>query len=333
MTLTHPSTPARPAAPGALPMKRLLILGGTGFVGRCLCETLVEQGSSTRLLVPTRRLSHGRAVQMLPLVDLVQADVHDDATLERLLDGCDAVVNLVAILHGSEAAFEAAHVSLPRRLAAACLRTGVQRVVHVSALGVAPDAPSAYLRSKARGEAVLQQAGLALTLLRPSVIFGAQDKLTNLFAALQGLFPFMPLAGADARFQPVWVDDVARAIATVLARPETAGQTYECAGPEVMTLAELVRMAGRSAGREARVVPLPGALASLQALLMELAPGEPLMSRDNLASMQVPNVASGRLPGLADLGIAPAPLAAIAPGYLASAQRCGRLDALRAHHR
>ena len=312
---------------------RVLVLGGTGFVGRSLCEALVERGGSQRLLVPTRRLSHGRSVQMLPLVDLVQADVHDDATLERLLAGCDAVVNLVAILHGSEAAFEAAHVSLPRRLAAACARAGVQRVVHVSALGVAPDAPSAYLRSKARGEAVLQAAGLELTLLRPSVIFGAQDKLTNLFARLQGVFPVLPLAGADARFQPVWVEDVARAIATTLELPDTAGQTYECAGPDVMTLAELVALAGRCAGREARIVPLPGALARLQAMLMELAPGEPLMSRDNLASMQVPNVATGRLPGLAALGITPAPLAAVAPGYLASAQRCGRLDALRAHHR
>jgi uncharacterized protein YbjT (DUF2867 family) len=314
-------------------LHRILVLGGTGFVGRTLCETLVERGGDLRLLVPTRRFINGRSVQMLPLVDLVEADVHDDATLERLLAGCDAVVNLVAILHGSEAAFEAAHVSLPRRLAAACVRTGVRRVVHVSALGVAPDAPSAYLRSKARGEAVLQAAGLELTLLRPSVIFGAQDKLTNLFAKLQGFLPVLPLAGADARFQPVWVEDVARAITAVLERPDTAGQTYECAGPDVMTLAELVGLAGRCAGREARIFPLPGALASLQAALMELAPGEPLMSRDNLASMQVPNVATGRLPGLAALGITPAHLAAIAPGYLAAAQRCGRLDALRAHHR
>lgn len=316
-------------------MNQVLILGGTGFVGRMLCETLVERHGSggPRLLVPTRKFVHARSVQMLPLVDPVEADVHDDATLLRLVAGSDAVVNLVAILHGSEAAFERAHVTLPRRLAAACEQTGVRRLVHVSALGAAPDAPSHYLRSKARGEAVLRAAGLDLTLLRPSVLFGAQDKLLNMFAFLQRLFPVVPLAGAAARFQPVWVGDVAAAIAECLARPGTAGKTYELAGPEQMTLAELVRAAGAWSGNPRPVFALPDALGRLQALLMELAPGEPLMSRDNLASMQVPNVASGTLPGLAELGIAPTPLAAIAPGYLAPGQRCARLEPLRSHHR
>ena len=316
-------------------MNQVLILGGTGFVGRSLCETLVQRFGSggPRLVVPTRRFVRARTVQMLPLVDPVEADLHDDATLLRLVAGSDAVVNLVAILHGSEAAFEQAHASLPRRIAAACAQTGVRRVVHVSALGAAADAPSHYLRSKARGEAALQAAPLALTLLRPSVIFGAQDKLLNLFAKLQAVFPVVPLAGAGARFQPVWVGDVAGAIAECLLRPETAGQTFELAGPEVMTLAELVRAAGLYSGHPRTILALPGPLAQLQALLMELAPGEPLMSRDNLASMQVPNVASGSLPGLAALGIAPTALAAIAPGYLAAGQRCARLEPLRAHHR
>jgi uncharacterized protein YbjT (DUF2867 family) len=313
----------------------ILILGGTGFVGRTLCETLVRHFGSAgpRLLVPTRHPSRARDVQALPLVDVLTTDVHDDAALAGLLAGCGAVVNLVAILHGSEAAFEHVHVDLPRRLAAACHQAGVRRMVHVSALGVTEDAPSLYLRSKARGEAVLKAAGLDLTLLRPSVIFGAEDRFMNTFAALQSIAPVVPLAGADARFQPVWVGDVAEAIAACLSRPETIGRTYECAGPDVLTLAELVRLAGDYSGHRRLVLPLPPALARLQASLMELAPGEPLMTRDNLDSMKVPNVASGTLPGLTDLGIDPTPIGAVLPTYLSDAQRCGRLDAFRSHRR
>ena len=313
----------------------IVLLGGTGFVGRALCAELVSRAGAggLRLVVPTRRLAHGRAIQCLPGMELVPADVHDDAQLARVLAGAHAVVNLVAILHGDEAAFSRVHVELPRRLAAACRAAGVQRLVHVSALGVASDAPSRYLRSKAAGEQVLRDAGLALTLLRPSVIFGAEDRLLNLFAALQAIAPFVPLGGASSRFQPVWVNDVARAIATCLERPDTVGRTYECAGPHTLTLAELVRLAGRLAGHPRPVIGLPEGLARLQAMLMEVLPGEPLMSRDNLESMKVPNVATGTLPGLAELGIAPAPLQAVAPGYLAPGQGPSRLVRWRARQR
>jgi NADH dehydrogenase len=243
------------------------------------------------------------------------------------------VVNLVAILHGSEAAFERVHVALPRRIVAACAAAGVRRVVHVSALGVAADAPSRYLRSKAAGEAVFTGSGLAVTVLRPSVIFGAHDRFLNTFAQLQQLAPFMPLAFGGARFQPVWVGDVAAAIAAALDRPATAGQVFECAGPREATLSELVRLSGLWAGVPRPQLPLPGWAGSLQALLMELMPGEPLMSRDNVASMSVPNVASGTLPGLAALGITPTPLEAVAPGYLA--ERFGPMpqDRFRARRR
>ena len=308
--------------------QRIAVLGGTGFVGRALCERLMRRSAGAVIVVPTRRAMHADAVRALPTVDVRVADVHDDAALRGVLFGCDAVVNLVAILHGDAAAFERVHVALPRRIAAACAAAGIRRIVHVSALGVAENAPSNYLRSKAAGEAVLRAAGLDLSVLRPSVIFGAQDRFLNLFARLQSIAPLIPLAGAGAKFQPVWVEDVAQAIVRCLDRPATIGQTIECAGPEVFTLAELVRLAGRWSGHARPILPLPMALGRAQAVLMECLPGTPLMSRDNLDSMRVPNVARGALPGLESLGISPAPLAQIAPDYLGHRNRCADLDIL-----
>jgi len=244
----------------------------------------------------------------------------------------DAVVNLVAILQGSATAFEHVHVELPRRLAA----SGARRIVHVSALGVAEHAPSRYLRSKAAGEAVLQVAtqtgALDLTVLRPSLVFGEGDRSVNLFARLQRHFPVIPLAGASARLQPVWVQDLARALVETLLRREAMGRTYEIAGPRELSLGELVRLAGRAAGHERAVLPLPGPLATLQALAMECLPGEPLLSRDNLASLSVPNVPGGSLPGLAELGIQSASLEAVLPTYLAPGAGLARLDVWRAKH-
>jgi uncharacterized protein YbjT (DUF2867 family) len=313
-------------------LRKVLLLGGTGFVGQAVCERLVERSSAMRLTVATRRLAHAKPVQFLPTVDPVECDVHDDAQLGRLVAGHDAVVNLIAILHGSAAEFDKVHVRLPTRLATACRTAGVRRLVHVSALGVAADAPSNYLRSKAAGEAALQAAGLDLSILRPSVIFGAGDRFLNLFAALQAVAPVMPLAGTDARFQPVWVQDVAEALLRCLERPDSIGQTYECAGPQVFTLAELVRLAGRLCGHERPVLPLPASAGRLQAAVMEMLPGTPLMSRDNVLSMQVPNVATGALPGLQALGIEPASLQAVAPSYLAPGQGVARFNRWRAAH-
>lgn len=312
----------------------LLVLGGTGFLGRAVCEQLVERGGGAagKVVVPTRRIMRGRAIQLLPGVLPVEADIHDDETLARLVGGADAVINLVAQLHGSQAQFERVHVELPRRIARACQAAGVRRVIHVSALGVDADAPSRYLRSKARGEAVLRESGLDVTVLRPSVMFGADDRLLNLFARLQGLFPVIPLACADARFQPVWVEDVARAIVLSLDRPQTIGQVIECAGPRTMTLRELVALAGRLSGKPARIIALPEALGRLQALLLEALPGEPPMSRDNLASMKVPSVATGRHPGLETLGIRPADIESVAPGYLAGSAGPARLQSWRSRH-
>ena len=314
-------------------VRRILLLGGSGFVGRAVCERLARQGCGTRITVPTRRLSNASPVLPLPTVDPLHCDVHDDAQLAAAVRGHDAVVNLVAILHGSAADFQRVHVTLAQRLAAACVAANVTRLVQVSALGVGAQAPSLYLRSKTQAEALLQAAPLQLSVLRPSVIFGADDRFMNLFAALQGVLPVMPLAGASAQFQPVWVRDVAEAIVRCLDKPDTIGKTYECVGPQVYTLAELVRLAGRLAGHRRWVLPLPELLGRLQARAMELLPGPPLMSRDNVLSMRVPNIATGQWPGLDALGIQPTALEAVAPSYLAPGTGVARLDDWRSVHR
>lgn len=312
-------------------MNKVLVLGGTGFVGRSVCERLVERHAGAGLVrVPTRRQMHANRVRALPTVEVVQADVHDDAQLPALLAGVDAVVNLVAILHGSADDFGRVHVQLPQRLARACTAAGVKRLVHVSALGVGPQAPSNYLRSKTAGEAALQAAGLDLTLLRPSVIFGSEDRFLNVFAQLQRVLPLVPLAGSDARFQPVWVEDVASAVVHCLGRADTVGRVFECTGPTVYTLSQLVRLSGRWSGHERPQIPLPAFAGRLQAMVMELLPGEPLMSRDNVDSMKQPNVASGQVPGLEALDITATALEAVAPGYLGDAFGRARLERLRA---
>ena len=284
--------------------QKILVLGGSGFVGRHICEALSRQGH--RITVPTRHLP-ARSVQMFPGVEVVHADVHDPAQLVSLVRGQDAVVNLVAILHGNEQAFDHVHAQLVRHLVAACNKTGVHRLVHISALGADEHAASMYQRSKARGEKVLhaavQTANLELTILRPSVIFGADDKFLNVFAKLQAVFPVMPLAGAATRFQPVWVQDVAQAAVYCLEHRATIGQTFEVCGPEIFTLQQLVEIAGRWSGHARFVFPLPSFIAKFQALMMEFLPGPTLMSRDNLASMQTDNVASQSAQGLAALGI------------------------------
>jgi uncharacterized protein YbjT (DUF2867 family) len=324
--------------------QNILVVGGGGFIGGHLVATLAKDGR--RVTVPTRRRESAKRLILLPTVDVVEADVNDDAVLDRLMAGKDAVINLVGILHGDTGspygrAFEAAHVTLPERIVAACRRAGVTRILHMSAIGASANAPSMYLRSKAAGEAVVEEAGtigdgttpIATTIFRPSVVFGRDDRFMNLFAAIQRWLPIVPLGGAHARFQPVWVQDVATAFRVALDDPETFACLYELAGPHVYTLAELVRIAGTyragGNGRPRPVWALPDAFARLHATFHEFAPGPTMVSRDNLDSMRVPNVASGDLPGLAELGIVPAPLEPEVSQYLARKSRRSHLDDLR----
>ncbi len=315
---------------------KIIVLGGSGFIGRHLCEKLAAAGHS--LTVPTRRVDSAKHLQMLPGLTLLPCNVHDAAQLAQAVAGHDVLVNLVAILHGNEQRFEQVHVVLPRKIVAACQAAGVPRIVHVSALGVAPDAPSMYLRSKARGEAVLADSGLDIALLRPSLVFGAEDKLLNVFASLQKLAPLVPLAGAGTQFQPVWVEDVAQALEVLVteynyqkdsslcyvplgqqSKTPSNVTVFEACGPNMLTLRQLFAIAGQCVGAQRPIVPLPMPLARAQAWVMEHLPGEPLMSRDNLDSMRAPNIASGNFPGLSALGITPSSLYAIAPTYLREA--------------
>ena len=304
----------------AMQYPSLLLIGGTGFIGGHLAAQLAATGR--RVILPTRHAARARRFSVLPTVEVIEANVHDDAVLVELVARADAVINLVGVLHSGSGktgsrygpAFEAAHVKLPEKIVAACRKVGVRRVLHMSALGASANGSSMYLRSKADGEAVMLDPTLDTTIFRPSVVFGPDDKFLNLFASLQGMFPIMPLGGADARFQPVYVGDVATAFVHALENPATFGRLYELGGPRIYTLRELVRLAGELSGHTRPVIGLPPALARLQALALEWMPGGPLMSRDNLDSMRQDNVMSG--PIAPELDLVPTSLEAVAPGYL-----------------
>ena len=299
--------------------RSVLVIGGSGFIGSHLISKLAT--TEWRVIVTTRHYERAKHLLELPPVDdVIEADVHDDATLQHLVGLNSAVINLVGILHSRPGDpygpdFAQAHVELPSRIAAACEARQVQRFLHISALGVRPDAPSMYLRSKADGEAAaMSRPTVGTTIFRPSVVFGEGDNFLNLFASLEKFLPVMAVARADARFQPVYVEDVAQALVNALDNPRTIGKTYELAGPKIYTLRELVHLAGVYSGHERPVIGLPETLARLQATLLEFLPGEPVISRDNLASMEVDNVASGPIDP--ELGIQPTALESVAPFYL-----------------
>ena len=301
---------------------RALVLGASGFVGRSVCAHLATKGVAVRAL--TRSTLKARPLQVFADLEIVSGSPHDDDDLASALDGVDAAVNLVGILHQSRREpFERVHVDLPRRLARACRAAGVGRLVQMSALNASSRGPSEYLRSRGRGEeAIVQEgAGLAVTVFRPSVIFGEDDSFLNLFAALVKPFPVVPLAGARTRFQPVWVEDVARAVAASLDDRRCFGKSYDLCGPGTYTLEQIVRYVAGLQGRRRLVVGLPAWAALAQAYVLEHLPG-PLMTRDNLASMKADSVCACPFP--ADFGFAPAAMESIVPAYMAKAGMQGR---------
>ncbi|ARP80355.1 NAD-dependent dehydratase [Bordetella genomosp. 8] len=309
---------------------RILVIGGTGFIGRHLVARLGVARHQVR--VPTRLYARGRDLQVVPTVTLSQSDVYDDAALDELLSDCDAVVNLVGILHDGRGrpygrGFARAHVELPRRIAQGCLRNGVRRMIHVSALGADPGGPSMYLRSKGAGEGAVRETfantpDAAWTIVRPSVVFGHDDDFTNLFARLARWFPVLPLAGAQSRLQPVYVEDVAAAIETMLDNPHTYGKVYELAGPQVHTLGAIAGMCAKWSGHPRMVVSVPIGVGRLQAAFLACLPGRPLMTPDNLDSLKIDNVSRASMS--TELGIIPTAMEAVVPGYLGQRRAGGR---------
>lgn len=301
------------------------VFGGSGFVGGHLLNLLTNQEIFLR--VPTRNYERSKGLLVIPTVDLVEANIYDDAELDRLLMGMDAVINLVGILQGD---FAAAHVELPRKIVAACKRNGITRMLHMSALNAGPGQPSAYLRSKGEGESIVMTSGLITTIFRPSVIFGPGDASLSLFAKL-GRLPVLPLASPDAKFQPVFVEDVVRAFAASLDATGTFGQHYDLCGPKCYSLRQLVEYAAHVTGHDPSIIGLSDGLSHLEAFMMEFLPGN-LMSRDNYQSMKVDSVCGceGQANNLPEVwGIRPTALEEIAPLYLAHQMPRERYEHLR----
>lgn len=316
-------------------LESVLVAGGSGFIGRHVVAALSALG--LRVTVPSRHRERAKHLILLPTVDVIEADVLAPGVLERLAHGKQALVNLIGILHSRRGRpdergpndygpdFARIHVELPQAIVAACRAQGVRRLLHLSALGVSAAAPSEYLRSKAIGEqAVLAADDLDVTVLRPSVVFGPEDRFLNQFALLSRFAPALGVPCPKARFQPVYVGDVARAVARALDDPDTHGKAYELCGPRQYSLLELVQLVCRITGRERVVFGLSDRLSYLQAALLERLPGK-LMTRDNYRSMQVPNVCSGAFP----FGIQPLALEGVAPAWLAPSGPLERNSRLR----
>jgi uncharacterized protein YbjT (DUF2867 family) len=301
-------------------IKRVLVLGGSGFVGRHVVAELVRRG--IRVTVPSRRRERAKHLILLPTVDVVEADISRKGVLDRLARGHDALINLVGVLHGD---FTHAHVELALAAVSACRAAGVKRLVHMSALGADAKGPSQYQRTKGKGEqAVIDASDLTVTVFRPSVIFGPEDSFLNRFATLARFSPMLAVPCPHARFQPVYVRDVARAFARSLDEREAFNRGYELGGPRQYVLKELVELVCDVTGRARAVVGLPDWASRVQAFALERLPGR-LMTLDNYRSMSVPNVTSEKFP----FGIAPQPLEALAPAWLTPAGHEARYPQLR----
>lgn len=303
-------------------IKYVGVLGGSGFVGTVLVNQLNDAGYKVKVF--TRRREGAKHLILLPYVEVIECDVLDDVQLAVAVSGCDAIINLIGILHeGRHGSFDKLHAELPQRLAAICRNEGVRRLLHMSALQASTDAPSAYLRSKAAGEAaVLSETSaperadaLQVTVFRPSVIFGRSDRFLNMFARLAKLLPVIMLARPQAKFQPIWVDDVARAFVRSLENSDTYGQRYVLCGPRIYTLRELNQYVLDTLGLQRPIVGLNDGFSYWLARVMELLPGK-LITRDNLLSMQLDNVCEKGFPSV--FRFQPATLESVVPDYLSN---------------
>jgi NADH dehydrogenase len=288
------------------------VFGGDGFIGRYVCEFLLRSG--VRVRVASRDPRNSYFIQPLGQVGqfgFVQADITNRDSVSRALDGASAAINLVGIFGRK---MQDVHVGGARNIAEAAREIGSRALVHISAIGADPESPSNYGRTKGEGEEAVRQAFAAAAVVRPSLAFGAEDNLTNRFAGMARL-PFLPVIAAQRKFQPVYVRDLAKAIAMAARDPQRfGGQTYEIGGPQRMSMVELHQTILEITGQKADVVPMPDLFGNLLSWFGWL-PGAPL-TRDQWLMLQRDNVPSGELPGIEAFGIKPAPLAAVAPEWL-----------------
>jgi NADH dehydrogenase len=309
----------------------IAVLGGTGFLGTRLVARLIKGGH--RVTVLSRDREQHKHLLVLPGLTLENCDVYDEAQLSERLRGKDVVINLIGILNErgfSGAGFRRAHTELTQGLLRAARSAGVPRLLQVSALKAAPDAPSYYLRTKGEAERLIREAGGALdwTIFRPSVMFGPGDTFLNRFARLLSAIPLVfPLAKPNARFQPVLVDDVIEALLRCLHGGACSRQTYELGGPQVYSLREIVGLAAKLTGRRRWIFGLPDFAARIQALVMDFVPGRPF-STDNYRSLTTDSVCSED--GFARLGIKPQSMVASARQYLGAFEDNARLSQNRA---
>lgn len=349
------------SAPVALPkIRKVCVIGGAGFVGRHVVHLLHNGGYEVR--VPTRHRERAKDLIVLPSVDVVEADIHDPLVLNQLLEGMDAVINLVGILHEKNVGridkpsarrgdFHQAHVELPRKILQACAKHSIKRVLHMSALNANATSKSTYLRSKGAGEAMLREAGqphsenerwyldgpkftrgqrMAITVFRPSVIFGAEDSFLNQFAYLLRRLPVMVLACGQSKLQPVYVEDVARAFVQSLENPATYDQAYDLCGPKVYTLQQLVAYVAQLQSIKRPLFSLSDRLSYLQAWILEILPGK-LMTRDDYYALLGNSVCGCDFPAVFDCK--PTAMEVIAPKYLAKGVAHSHYDGFRCNAR
>ena len=307
-------------------LPRIVVLGGSGFVGSHLAAAL--SAAEWRVFVVTRRRPNARHLILLPTIEVIEGNPHDNAAMVALFRGADAVVNLIGILHERtpQATFERVHVDLARNVVAACRSANVARLLHMSALNADRNGPSRYLRSKGEAEEIVMSSGLAWTIFRPSVIFGREDSFLNMFANVMRRLPVIALAAPNARFQPIHVTDVVRCFMQALDDDTTIGKRFNLCGPKIYTLRTLVEYVGEVTGLKRPIVPLGPALSDLSARVLERLPG-PLMTRDNLASMKKDAICNGALPS--PFTFAPDALEAIAPNYLSPSAMRSRFELFR----
>lgn len=317
-----------------LPIKDELVtvFGGSGFVGRHVVRALARAGYRVRIAVRRPDLTGFlRPYGAVGQLHSVQANVRDMGSVARAVEGADAAVNLVGILHRrGRQTFDAVHVEGARTVARAAVEAGVGRLVQISAIGADPGSDSLYARSKAAGEAALAEVFPAGVILRPSIVFGPEDHFFNRFAAMASLSPVLPIVGPETRFQPVFVGNVADAVLAGVQGRATPGTVYELGGPEVATFRELMEMMLRVIDRRRLIVPIPFALARLQASFLQLLPN-PLLTVDQVRQLMRDNVVSGAAEAegrtLQGLGIVPSALAPILPSYLYRFRRRGQFHA------